>query len=129
MPSRLALRFLFSCVAFLVLTSLLASRKSIPDRYLFRNLSGYYPPPVHSPVISNDNEIKPPVVVDETRNCDRCLTSPEWCSEFGSRNMDLSVAYEGQSLRSRHTSPTSNNNRHGRASSSGNSKVGAWRAY
>lgn len=33
--------------------------------------------------------------------CDRCTVAPKWCSEFGSRNIDLTVAYEGSGDRLR----------------------------
>ena len=97
MPSRISLRLLVLCTAILVIVSLLVSRQHIPDRFLprLRDIPGYR-------VFSNQSrtaldlvKTTPEAVIDETQNCDRCLTSPEWCSEFGSRNMDLSVAYEG----------------------------------
>ncbi|KIJ37102.1 hypothetical protein M422DRAFT_33956 [Sphaerobolus stellatus SS14] len=46
-------------------------------------------------------DIIPPPPVDETKNCDRCLVSPEWCADFGSRNLDLSMAHEGSGDRLR----------------------------
>lgn len=34
-------------------------------------------------------------------DCDRCTVAPEWCREFGSRNLDLALAYEGSGDRVR----------------------------
>lgn len=31
--------------------------------------------------------------------CDRCAVAKEWCAQFGSRNMDLALGYEGPSWR------------------------------
>ncbi|KIJ53799.1 hypothetical protein M422DRAFT_25566 [Sphaerobolus stellatus SS14] len=40
-------------------------------------------------------------LLDEMHSCDRCLVSPEWCGEFGSRNLDLATAHEGSGDRLR----------------------------
>jgi hypothetical protein len=86
MPFRLSLRLL-SCVVLLVLCSLFLSLNNTSD--FLEYVHGYNEPNIAQD--ANENL----AVIDKTKNCDRCLVSPEWCSEFGSRNMDLSVAYEG----------------------------------
>jgi hypothetical protein len=95
MVSRLTTRLIISCVALLVFSTLLFSRNNLSDRFQFDNLprpSHFFPP---DNAFANDGD-KQVAVVDATRNCDRCLVSPEWCAEFGSRNMDRTVAYEGE---------------------------------
>lgn len=51
----------------------------------------------------------PPLVV-QSRSCDRCDVSPEWCARFGSRNMDLVQAYEGRSAPASSFSPAHERN-------------------
>ncbi|KAF8585625.1 hypothetical protein K439DRAFT_1652874 [Ramaria rubella] len=96
MISRLYFRLLVFCAVLLVLTSLFLSRDklNVPDDFRLRHFPNY-----HANKTQDDS--RQFVTPDETKNCDRCLVSSRWCSEFGSKNMDLSVAYEGTGERLR----------------------------
>lgn len=89
MVSRLISRLIISLATLLVLSTLLVSRNNLSDRYSLSRHSSLFPS-------NNANDGKQLAFVDATHNCDRCLVSPEWCAEFGSKNIDRSVAYEGE---------------------------------